>query len=583
MAVTGAGRGIGRAVALAAAAEGARVVVNDYGVSVEGAEPVSEVAAAVVKEIEAAGGEAVAVADDVSTMEAGQRIVDTAVSAYGRLDGVVCVAGILRERMLFNMTEDEWDPVVATHLKGTFTVFRAASALMRRQRSGTLIGFTSGNHQGSVAVQVRGRRRPSGRRTAPRPRRTGSTPPSTCSCSPGPTPSTAARTRCSARSSPSACSDCRRNRRAEEDPKGTQGAQGLEGRRPRPVGGCHAWSGVRREAAEVVDDLGVRDPGPGEVAVAVAAAGLCHSDLSVVDGTIPFPAPVVLGHEGAGVVEAVGAGVTHVRPGDHVALSTLANCGTCADCDRGRPTMCRRAIGRPGRPFSRDGRPVHQFASNSAFAERTVVKAVQAVRIPPDIPLTSAALIGCGVLTGVGAVLNRARVERGDTVVVIGTGGIGLNVLQGARLAGAHRIVAVDTNPAKEAVARQFGATDFLTSTAGVRDLLPTGADHAFECVGRVELVRQAVDLLDRHGQAVLLGMPAPDAEATFAPASLFLDKSILGCRYGSSRPQHDIALYAALYQEGRLLLDELVTQTYPVEEFDRTEAGKVARAVLTF
>ncbi|PWI16270.1 Zn-dependent alcohol dehydrogenase [Streptomyces sp. Act143] len=338
---------------------------------------------------------------------------------------------------------------------------------------------------------------------------------------------------------------------------------------------------------EVVDDLDVRRPGPGEVLVAISAAGLCHSDLSVVDGTIPFPVPVVLGHEGAGVVEAVGDGVTHVSAGDHVALSTLANCGTCADCDRGRPTMCRKAIGRPGQPFTRGGRPVFQFACNSAFAERTVVKAVQAVRIPEDIPLTSAALIGCGVLTGVGAVLNRARVDRGDSVLVIGTGGIGLNVLQGARIAGASRIVAVDANPAKEAVARQFGATDFLTSTDGVRELLPHGADHAFECVGRVELIRQAIDLLDRHGQAVLLGVPPAGAEAAFVVSSLFLDKSILGCRYGASRPQRDIALYAELYRDGRLLLDELVTQTYPVEEFERAvadaEAGKVARGVLTF
>ncbi|MEU5532887.1 Zn-dependent alcohol dehydrogenase [Streptomyces sp. NPDC020362] len=338
---------------------------------------------------------------------------------------------------------------------------------------------------------------------------------------------------------------------------------------------------------QVVDDLAVREPEPGEVLVAVSAAGLCHSDLSVVDGTIPFPVPVVLGHEGAGLVEAVGPGVTHVAPGDHVALSTLANCGTCAECDRGRPTMCRRAIGRPQQPFTRGGRTVYQFASNSAFAERTVVKAVQAVRIPKDIPLQAAALIGCGVLTGVGAVLNRARVDRGDSVVVIGTGGIGLNVLQGARIAGALRIVAVDANPAKEAAARQFGATDFLTSVDGVRDILPTGADHVFECVGRVELIRRSIDLLDRHGQAVLLGVPAASAEASFLVSSMFLDKAILGCRYGSSRPQRDIPLYAELYRQGRLLLDELVTAAYPVEDFEKAraeaEAGRVARAVLTF
>ncbi|MCP3821918.1 Zn-dependent alcohol dehydrogenase [Streptomyces sp. A3M-1-3] len=338
---------------------------------------------------------------------------------------------------------------------------------------------------------------------------------------------------------------------------------------------------------QVVDDLEIRDPGPGEVLVAVAAAGLCHSDLSVVDGTIPFPVPVVLGHEGAGVVAAVGPGVTHVATGDHVSLSTLASCGACAECDRGRPTMCRKAIGMPGQPFSRGGEPLFQFASNSAFAERTLVKAVQAVKIPPDIPLTSAALIGCGVLTGVGAVLNRARVDRGDTVLVIGTGGIGLNVIQGARIAGALKIVAVDANPAKEAVARQFGATHFLDSTEGVREILPSGADHAFECVGNVRLIRQAIDLLDRHGQAILLGVPVATAEASFLVSSMYLDKSILGCRYGSARPQRDIALYAELYREGRLLLDELVTKTYPVEDFakaaDDAHHGRVARGVLTF
>jgi Zn-dependent alcohol dehydrogenase len=288
----------------------------------------------------------------------------------------------------------------------------------------------------------------------------------------------------------------------------------------------------------------------------------------------------------------VGAGVTHVRPGDHVALSTIANCGTCPECDRGRPTMCRAAIGRPSRPFTwkrgtQGAERVFNFASVSAFSELTVVKAVQAVRIPDDIPPASAALIGCAVVTGVGAVLNRARVDRGETVVVIGTGGIGLNVIQGARIAGALRIVAVDANPAKREAALAFGATDFVESTDAVRELLPTGADHAFECVGHVGLVRAAIDLLDRHGQAVLLGVPPSGAEASFLVSSMYLDKSILGCRYGSSRPQRDIALYAELYRTGRLLLDELVTATYPVEDFAKAaedaHAGRVARAVLTF
>ncbi|GAA2061393.1 Zn-dependent alcohol dehydrogenase [Streptomyces albiaxialis] len=347
------------------------------------------------------------------------------------------------------------------------------------------------------------------------------------------------------------------------------------------------------ERAQVVGDLEVRAPGPGEVQVGIRAAGLCHSDLSVIDGTIPFPRPVVLGHEGAGVVEAVGEGVAHVAPGDHVALSTIANCGMCAECGRGRPTMCRRAIGRPERPFTRGGEPLFNFAALSAFAERTVVKAVQAVPVPEDIPFTSAALIGCGVVTGVGAALNRALVERGDSVVVIGTGGIGLNVIQGARIAGAGEIVAVDANPAKEGVALRFGATRFVDASAvddapaAVRETLPDGADHAFECVGSTALIRQAVDLLDRHGQAVLLGVPPADAEASFRVSSMYLDKSILGCRYGSSRPQRDIALYADLYRRGRLLLDELVTEVYPVEDFDKAaddaHHGRVARGVLTF
>ncbi|MFI9720464.1 Zn-dependent alcohol dehydrogenase [Streptomyces sp. NPDC052396] len=342
----------------------------------------------------------------------------------------------------------------------------------------------------------------------------------------------------------------------------------------------------------VVDDLQVRAPGPGEVQVSLVAAGICHSDLSVIDRTLPHPAPVVLGHEGAGLVEKVGAGVTHLAPGDHVVLSTLAACGACGDCDRGRPTMCRRSIGRPGQPFSRGGEPLYQFAAVSAFAERTVVKAVQAVRIPADMPLTSASLLGCAVLTGVGAVLNRARVAQGESVLVIGAGGIGLNVLQGARLAGAYPVIAVDANPAKEPTARKFGASCFVDASAmdveaAVRKIVPNGVDHAFECVGAPHLVRQAVELLDRRGQAVLLGVPPRGAEVPIPISALYLDKSVLGCRYGSSRPHHDVALYTRLYREGRLLLDELVTAVHPVEDFVRAaedvRGGRVARCVLAF
>src|SRR3954470_14599044 len=248
---------------------------------------------------------------------------------------------------------------------------------------------------------------------------------------------------------------------------------------------------------QVVDDLSVREPGPGEVGVRIEAAGLCHSDVSVITGTIPFPTPVVLGHEGAGVVEAVGDLVTNVKVGDHVVLSTLGNCGACQYCDAGRPTMCRSTFGGRTTPFTWRDQPTYSFANASVFSERTVVKANQAVPIPADVPLASAALVGCGVLPGVGAVLHRARVPEGATVAVIGVGGIGLNVIQGAALAGAGRIIAVDTNPLKEKIAYDFGATDFLSDVAGVKDLAHAGVEYSFECVGHVALIRAAIDMLD--------------------------------------------------------------------------------------
>jgi S-(hydroxymethyl)glutathione dehydrogenase/alcohol dehydrogenase len=310
------------------------------------------------------------------------------------------------------------------------------------------------------------------------------------------------------------------------------------------------------------------------------------------NGTIPFETPVVLGHEGAGVVEQVGPAVQTVKPGDHVVLTTLGNCGACAACESGRPTMCRLTFGFRPQPFTYQGKPVYSFANTSCFAERVVVKANQCVPIPADVPMASAALVGCGVLTGVGAALNRAKVEPGSTVAVIGVGGIGLNVIQGARIGGAARIVAVDTNPAKEKAARAFGATDFVdpsgADTVGaVKDVVGGGVDYSFECVGHPKLIRAAIDMLDWAGTCVLLGVPPYGTEAAFLVEGLYLDKSILGCRYGSSRPQRDVRTYVDLYRSGRLLLDELVTRSYPLEEVARAmhdlEAGELARGVLTF
>ncbi|KAA2252578.1 alcohol dehydrogenase catalytic domain-containing protein [Solihabitans fulvus] len=346
------------------------------------------------------------------------------------------------------------------------------------------------------------------------------------------------------------------------------------------------------EQLRIVDDLTVREPGPGEVLVRLAAAGVCHSDVSVLTGAIPFPVPVVLGHEGAGVVAAAGPGVAHVAAGDHVVLSTLANCGACAECGRGRPTMCRSTFGNRPTPFTWRDRPTHSFAATSTFVEHTVVQASQVVRVPVELPLTSAALIGCAVVTGVGAVLNRARVAALDTAIVIGVGGVGLNVVQGCRLARAARIVAVDNNPAKEEIARAFGATDFVDTTgvdpvAAVREVLPSGADHVFECVGSPELIRASVDLLDWHGQLVLVGVPPSGTEMSVPVAPMYLDRSILGLRYGATSPHTDIPRYVEFYRSGDLLIDELVSKTYPLENLETIigdmAEGTVARGVLTF
>jgi Zn-dependent alcohol dehydrogenase len=343
--------------------------------------------------------------------------------------------------------------------------------------------------------------------------------------------------------------------------------------------------------AAVTDGIEVKDPGPGEVKVQIAAAGLCHSDVSVLDGTIPWPSPSVLGHEGAGVVAEVGPDVTSVKPGQHVVLTTLANCGVCKACNTGHPTWCRKSLGNMSQPFTVDGAPAWNFAGSSYFAEYTVVKEVQAVRIPDDVPLSSACLIGCGVLTGAGAALNRATIQPGEPVAVFGVGGVGLNAIQGCRIAGAGRIIAVDTVPSKESYARRFGATDFVDASGGadvvqaIKDLTRTGVMWAFDCVGHPAVLRNAIDVLDWGGNAVIIGMPPPTAEASFNVTSLnYIDRGILGCRYGSSRPRADVPMLVDLYRSGRLLLDELVSETYPLEAVvEDLHAGKLARGVLTF
>ena len=349
------------------------------------------------------------------------------------------------------------------------------------------------------------------------------------------------------------------------------------------------WTGQ----IEVRTDVEVRDLRPNEVRVRIHAAGLCHSDVSVVNGTIPFPTPVVMGHEGAGVVEQIGDAVRKVKVGDHVVLTTLGNCGMCDACDRGQPTHCRDTAGKLKAPYTVGGEKAFQFANAGVFAEYTVVTETQAVVIDKDVPLASASLIGCAVLTGTGAVLNRAKPQHGQSALVIGIGGIGLNVLQGLALSNCGPIIAVDANPSKEAAARQFGATHFIAAgpdvdtAEAVKAICPNGVDYAFECVGHPALIRQSVDLLDWGGSAILLGVPKFGSEASFQVNTLYNDKSIMGCRYGTARPHHDIPLFIELYKAGKLKLDELVSATYQPEQvqdaLDAMHGGGLNRAVLNF
>jgi S-(hydroxymethyl)glutathione dehydrogenase/alcohol dehydrogenase len=352
---------------------------------------------------------------------------------------------------------------------------------------------------------------------------------------------------------------------------------------------------------EFRDDIVVREPEPDEVLVRIVNAGLCHSDVSVLDRTIPYPPPVVLGHEGAGIVETVGADVTTVAVGDHVVVTTIMPCGKCRWCNVGRPTWCRAGVGQYDAPFRFDGTSVRNFAHTSTFVEHTVVREAQVVKIPADIPLHLACVVPCAVTTGLGAVFNRASVQPGQTAAVFGIGGVGLSAVGALRLKGASRVIAVDTVAAKEPMARQFGATDFVLAgndvVAQIRALLPFrpeeptgpagagGVDWAFECTGQPAVVEAALEALDWGGTCVVVGQPPPLAEARVRLTNLLqVDRTLMGTRAGGVRPQYDVPLILGLYRRGDFDLDSLVTAVYPLDRYadaiDDLHEGRIARGV---
>ncbi len=354
---------------------------------------------------------------------------------------------------------------------------------------------------------------------------------------------------------------------------------------------------------EVRTDIEVDRPHEGEVVVRMAASGVCHSDLSMQNGTILTPLPVVLGHEGAGVIEAVGAGVTGLAEGDHIVISWVPQCGACYFCDRGQPEICESTTMSVAMGWMLDGttritsggRPVHQMAAVGTFSERSVIPAVSAIKIPNDIDLKVAALIGCGVLTGVGAVLNTAQVIPGESVAVVGCGGVGLNVIQGAVLAGAGEIIAIDVHPSKLELAQKFGATALID--AGQSDAVSAvmaltaqrGADVAFEVIGLQQTIDQTITMTRRGGRAILVGVPRMDVVVN-VPAFfgvVLAEKMIRGCWYGGSDARRDVPRILGWYRDGRLKLDELISQTIALEQvneaFDALKVGETARSLIVY
>jgi S-(hydroxymethyl)glutathione dehydrogenase / alcohol dehydrogenase len=342
-------------------------------------------------------------------------------------------------------------------------------------------------------------------------------------------------------------------------------------------------------------------PKEGEVLVRIAACGVCHSDLHVVEGHLPEPLPLVLGHEAAGVVEETGPGVKSLQPGDHVVLALVPSCGECDECRRGRPNFCSlgarmAAEGTLADGTSRlslNGTTLHHFNSISSFAGHAVVPESAAVKIRPDVALDAAALVGCSVLTGYGAVANAAAVEEGATVAVWGCGGVGANIVQGARLAGASRIVAVDTRPEKLELARALGATDTVQAgenedtVEAVRDLTGGGPDYAFEAIGSERAIQEAWLAARAGGTVVVVGIMPRGSSLTIDPWQFMSEKTLKGTFLGSARIQEDVPRLVDLYHAGELELDRLVTRTLPLAElpdaFDRLRAGEVVRQVVVF
>ncbi|NUK33952.1 Zn-dependent alcohol dehydrogenase [Streptomyces lunaelactis] len=344
-----------------------------------------------------------------------------------------------------------------------------------------------------------------------------------------------------------------------------------------------------------ITDIELPDPGPGQVRVRLAAAGVCHSDLSLSNGTMRVPVPAVLGHEGAGMVVSVGEGVTHVAPGDGVVLNWAPSCGSCHHCGIGEVWLCANALAGAASVYARaaDGTELHPGLNVAAFAEETVVAANCVLPVPAGIPLTDAALLGCAVLTGYGAVHHSARVREGESVVVFGVGGVGLATLQSARIAGAGTVIAVDVSAEKESLARRAGATEYViasdTTAKEIRQLTGgQGADVAIECVGRAATIRTAWDSTRRGGRTTVVGIGGKDQQVTFNALELFhWGRTLSGCVYGNSDPARDLPVLADHIRAGRLDLGGLVTDRIGLEgipsAFADMLAGKGGRALVVF